>query len=333
MKQLFFLCCLLLTQIVSVAQFAPPAGQVGTTAIYKDSSIFVGWASGCSVVRGYQDISNTSLGYASAGDSSMALGKAGTNGVVSLGDGGYAILSFADPITNIPGWDFAVFENSFNDTFLELAFVEVSSDGINYFRFPAVSNTQTSTQIGNFGSTDATLINNLAGKYRALYGTPFDLNELSSQTGLNINKITYVKIVDVVGCIQNTYATYDSNNNKVNDPWNTPFASSGFDLDAVGVIHNITTGTNDLLSAINFNIFPNPAKGFISIQFNNINSDKTKITIIDYKSEVIKTILLSSNNQPNNAKLDISDLNSGIYFISVFTQAGVATKKFVITND
>ena len=41
----------------------------------------------------------------------MAIGAPG-NGIVSLGDGGEAILSFERFIENGPGWDFAIFENS-----------------------------------------------------------------------------------------------------------------------------------------------------------------------------------------------------------------------------
>ena len=37
------------------------------------------------------------------------LEKAGENGVVSLGDGGSAILTFSKPIKNETGWDFAIF--------------------------------------------------------------------------------------------------------------------------------------------------------------------------------------------------------------------------------
>jgi hypothetical protein len=115
---------------------------------------------------------------------------------------GSAILTFQNPISNGTGFDFAIFENSFNDVFLELAFVEVSSDGVNYIRFPATSNTQTTTQIGPFDNTgDATKLNNLSGKYRAQYGTPFDLQELTGNPLLNINAITHIKIIDVVGSI------------------------------------------------------------------------------------------------------------------------------------
>ncbi|WP_432798750.1 PEP-CTERM sorting domain-containing protein [Poriferisphaera sp. WC338] len=219
--------------------FAPAAGQTGSTAIHKDDVAFVGWATGATVVRGLADIANPGGANASFGTDSEAIGKAeGTSlDVVSLGDGGSAILTFDTAIANGDGADFAVFENSFSDVFLELAFVEVSSDGINFFRFDAVSETQTTTQVGGFGTLDPTNLDNLAGKYRQGYGTPFDLEELVGTIGLDVNNITHVRVVDVVGSINPLHATTDSLGNVINDPYATPFSSSGFDLDAVGVIN------------------------------------------------------------------------------------------------
>jgi len=189
----------------------------------------------------------------------MVIGIAGTNGVVSLGDGGSAICTFQYPIKNGIGNDFAVFENSFDDTFLELAFVEVSSDGINFVRFPSHSLTDTTLQTNTFGTTDATKINNLAGKYRSSYGTPFDLQELSSNPILNINYITHVKIIDVVGSVNKQYAKRDSYNNMINDPWPTPFPNGGFDLDAIGVIHqNTSVGLKENNLDDNLYLYPNP---------------------------------------------------------------------------
>ena len=177
-KNLFLKIVLSLSVIslnVKAQPYPPIVGQPGSTAIYKDSSAFVNWVTSCKVVRGLQDVSTPTLGLANGGDSSMVIGIAGTNGVVSLGDGGSATCTFQYPIKNGIGNDFAVFENSFDDTFLELAFVEVSSDGINFVRFPSHSLTDTTLQTNTFGTTDATKINNLAGKYRGSYGTPFDL--------------------------------------------------------------------------------------------------------------------------------------------------------------
>jgi hypothetical protein len=221
--------------------FPPAAGQPGSTAIFKDDPAFVGWATGIEVVRGPIDISDPGLGNASFGTPENALGPAqGTStDVVSLGDGGMATLSFGAPIFNGPGYDFAVFENGFSDTFLELAFVEVSSDGLNFFRFDAVSLTATDTQVGGFGALDPTDLNNLAGKYRQGFGTPFDLEELAGTSGLDIDQILALRVIDVVGSIDEAFATFDSLGNKVNDPWPTQFASGGFDLDAVGVINQV----------------------------------------------------------------------------------------------
>lgn len=221
--------------------FPPAAGQEGSTAIHKDSPDIESWATGITLYRGFMDISvQDSLAY--FGVPSNALHKAEGNSmdVVSFGDAGYAILTFDRPIVNGEGFDFAVFENGFSDDFLELAFVEVSTDGERFVRFPSVSLTPTDEQVGGFDGLDPTNIHNLAGKYRQGYGTPFDLEDIADSSGIDINNIRFVKLIDVVGCIQPEYASYDSQGNIINDPWPTPFYSSGFDLDAVCVINGGT---------------------------------------------------------------------------------------------
>lgn len=243
----------------TLAQFAPAAGKPGSTAIRHDSSCFIGWATGCEVVRGYRDISLPDSGIADAGTPQSTLGPAIQNGILSLGDGGIATLTFDAPITNGPGWDFAVFENSFLDTFLELAFVEVSSDGKRFVRFPAVSLSNTVKQTGAFDYTNPEKIHNLAGKYRLGFGTPFDLNELKDSTNIDVTRITHIRIIDVVGSIQNPFARKDSKGNTINDPWPTRFSSGGFDLDAVGVIHaKLSTPKNNHTTKPSIKIGPNP---------------------------------------------------------------------------
>ena len=296
--------------------YAPAAGQIGTTAMHKDSSSFVAWATNCSVNRGYQQINDSTLGKASLGDSTNVYGKA--NGtVVSLGDGGEAILNLYQSLHNGPGPDFAIFENGFNSSFLELAFVEVSSDGIHFFRFPANSETQDSIQIGTFGAVDATNINNLAGKYQVNYGTPFDLDELPNDSLLNKFTVTHIKVIDVVGTISNLYSTIDTAGNKINDPWPTPFASSGFDLDAVGLIH--VNGINTLTEKQQeFKVFPNPFTSLITV-----NSD-VEIEQLELISLSGKTVAISANSS-----IEINELPSGIYLLRISTEKSVYVKKVV----
>ncbi len=247
----------------ATAQYAPQAGLPGSGAISATSSVFVGWAAGCTVYRGFMDIANPSLGYASAGDSSLGTGPA--NGyTVSLGDSGVAVLTFAHAIYNGTGPDFAVFENGFLDpsndsgAFLELGFVEVSSDGINYTRFPATSLTQDQLQLNNDSYIYANNLNNLAGSYITMYGTPFDLQELAGTPGLDINNVTHVRIVDVVGSISG-HSSFDAAHRIINDPYPTAYPTCGFDLDAVGVINQVAdNGVKQLVDNISVSVFPNP---------------------------------------------------------------------------
>lgn len=305
------------------AQFAGPVGSLTTTAIHKDSSVFKNWANSCIVTRGYQDVANTSLGYVSVGVDTNGIGKAGDNPVVTLGDGGSAILTFPVPISDGVGPDFAVFENAFDDGFLELAFVEVSSDGINYFRFTSISNTQTQTQIGPFDYVgDATMINNLAGKYRALYGTPFDLNELQGINGLDIYNVTHVKIIDVIGSVNPLYASYDSNGNAINDPYPTDFPNGGFDLDAVGVINVSTIGLKQSDVSLSLNVFPNPAIDRLYVQLTNLNI--VIVNLFDARSQLLK---MSAENY-----IDMKQYESGVYFLKVIDDKGFVHVQRILKN-
>jgi hypothetical protein len=254
MKLSFSIIVLFFFQSLIAQSFAPAPGNSGSTAFHKDSSIFLSWANAIEFQRGFLDISNKTLGLASFGEAENALFQAEGNSVdvVSLGDSGIAILTFPYPITNGNGFDFAVFENGFADHYVEYAFVEVSSDGVHFVRFPNYSETPSDIQMGNFEFSDCRYVHNLAGKYRQGYGTPFDLEGLRDSANLDINAISHVKIVDVIGSINSDFATFDSENRIINDPWPSAFESGGFDLDGVGVIHQQEVGLKEKQHFSNF---------------------------------------------------------------------------------
>lgn len=169
--------------------------------------------------------------------------------VVSLGDltaaqitsgalAGAITLRFAKPIRNYTGADFAIFENGFAATFntggsgsggifAELAYVEVSQDGVAFHRFNPVS--LTPSAVGGYGTINPTNVLNLAGKHVNAYGdswgTPFDIGQLG------LDSISYIRLVDIPG----SGAFKDGAGNPIYDSWRT-FGSGGFDLEAVGVI-------------------------------------------------------------------------------------------------
>jgi hypothetical protein len=159
------------------------------------------------------------------------------------GTPGSITLYFAQPIRDLSGADFAIFENSFYSAFStggagigglfgELAYVEVSTDGLTFVRFPSIS--LTPSAVGNFGTLDATNLHNLVGKHvnanGASWGTPFDLADVG------LASIHYLRIVDIPG----SGAYFDSANHPIYDAWPTTL-SGGADIEAVGVISHVTT--------------------------------------------------------------------------------------------
>jgi hypothetical protein len=213
-------------------------------------------------------------------DTNKALGPATGNNldIVSLGDldsgqigqgvpAGQITLSFSEPVSDCNGYDFVVFENGLvslintgggsikGQMFAELGYVEVSSNGVDFVRFPSVS--LTAGLVGMYGTIEISDIYNLAGKHPnaegVCTGTPFDLSEVAGEGSVlsgvvDINNINYVRIIDIpgsgdfedeaVGHIDpGSWPFWDfyASNHLIYDAWIT-FDSGGVDLEAVGVL-------------------------------------------------------------------------------------------------
>jgi hypothetical protein len=249
--------------------------------------VFRGWATDFEDYFPSDDDLTDYYGVYDLNDPCRALGRATGNvyDVVSLGDldtneigdgcaPGQITLLFGNPsvpndpnhIRNVEGYDFVVFENAFLSTytgggsiagemFAELGYVEVSSDGVNFVRFPSVS--LTAGSVGNYGTIEISDIFNLVGKHpnagSVCTGTPFDLKELAGDVNVisgivDINDISYVRIVDIPGsgdfCDEAVeYIDPDSRPNwdyygtshLIYDAWVT-FNPGGVDLEAIGVL-------------------------------------------------------------------------------------------------
>ncbi|MBK7761960.1 MAG: T9SS type A sorting domain-containing protein [Bacteroidetes bacterium] len=331
MKKYILSTSLLLTAYCQLAhaQFAPQVSMPGTTAIHKDSSIILSWAPNCSVNRGWKDIVDQFLGYVSSGDESKGTAKADGE-IVSLGDGGEAIYFFENPIVNGSGYDFAIFENGFPDptdsskAYLELAQVEVSNNGIQYFPFPSTCYNDTSLQIAGVGDyMDASKINNLAGKYIQNYGTPFDLDELSMILSLDVNNIRFIKVKDVIGTLNNNVCTRDMNQHKINDPYPTPYATGGFDLDALAILHQkYPVGIFTTPYKTSVHIYPNPSSG---IYYFDSNESIVDICVHSWQGKILDTY------SALNGSIDLSMYTAGNYLLGIKFGSG-ETKYIMISK-
>jgi hypothetical protein len=259
--------------------------------------IFRGWAT---AVVDYSPAPGVDAQWADPG---KALGPATGDklDIVSLGDlnqelisqgapPGRITLSFDEPIRQANGYDFVVFENGFvsdidsdngsvaGQMFTELGYVEVSSNGIDFVRFPAVS--LTSAPTGRYGTVEISNVYNLAGKHPnaggICTGTPFDLQEIADDASVvsglvDMNDIRYVRIVDIPGSgdfydsasahidplsgpVWNRY----SHNHPIYDAWVT-FGSGGLDLEAVAVLHeqkySADIDLNGVVDVLDFELF------------------------------------------------------------------------------
>ncbi len=311
--------------------FAPQVGFNNSDAVHKDRGIIVNWAKDCKVKRGYINISDTTITYsgsnkATFGADSNAIGEAdGVLNVVSLGDGGFAELYFNPPIYNGEGFDFAVFENAIihqqdsSLAFLELAFVEVSSDGQKFYRFPSVSEYPSYKQVRAFDYLDCSYFHNLAGKYPAFYGTPFDLDDLIEfSSELDLNRITHIRIIDVIGTINQDFASFDMFGNIINDPFPTPFNSGGFDLDAVGVINQLV----NFESYKKILLYPNPVKDILNIY----HKDNIKRIVI---CDMQKKIIFENEFNSSYCQINLTDYETGVYFLYINSENEILTRKII----
>lgn len=219
----------LITLPVTAGPFPGPPGTPGSTAIPAADPRFTHWINGhvsltygSDVVEAWQVPAN-------------AHGPPGTDSfdIVCLGNGGSITVHFPHPVRDGAGPDFAVFENGFfagTGIFAELAFVEVSSDGLTFTRFPTTS--LNPSPVGALAGVDITNIDGFAGKYPLGFGTPFDLADLPASPSLDRENVRFVRLIDIVG----SGLAVDSAGRPIYDPTPT-IGSGGFDLAAIGVIH------------------------------------------------------------------------------------------------
>jgi hypothetical protein len=108
---------------------------------------------------------------------------------------------------------------------------------------------------------------------------------------------------------------------------NTVSAISKYDNLVVrtSIVENLL-GKSDfnMVNAQIANIYPNPVIDFASI--NLIDTQIIAITVIDINGRIVKT---GDTNELSNAKINLSDLTSGIYLLKIETERGITTEKII----
>jgi hypothetical protein len=88
---------------------------------------------------------------------------------------------------------------------------------------------------------------------------------------------------------------------------------------------SVVSATDDHVTALPFEIWPNPATDHISIQYQHADEPMT-VSILDMQGHVIR----QKRNVVSGSELEISTLPSGIYIIQLSNGEGIGYKKLVI---
>ncbi len=81
----------------------------------------------------------------------------------------------------------------------------------------------------------------------------------------------------------------------------------------------------------NLSIFPNPCTDNFTMHLTkNIQLDKAELNIIDISGRLVKTEAILFENNEYQKTIDISDLQSGIYFVQILSGKEKITKKLII---
>ena len=73
-------------------------------------------------------------------------------------------------------------------------------------------------------------------------------------------------------------------------------------------------------------IYPNPASDFITLNTENINNENRTLTIYNIVGELVRSETLSQNQQ----KINVEDLNNGIYMLEIKSEHGYEKQKLII---
>ncbi len=83
----------------------------------------------------------------------------------------------------------------------------------------------------------------------------------------------------------------------------------------------------------NISVYPNPANDVLNVSIDVTNASDATIKIVNIVGAEVYTKALGSINGTLNEKINVSNLESGIYFLKLQTATGSATKKITVSRN
>ena len=93
---------------------------------------------------------------------------------------------------------------------------------------------------------------------------------------------------------------------------------------------NLLGVENQFASSVNLNIVPNPSSSKTNIAFDAISGSAYTLSVINLLGESVEYFEINGNNQVSTTSLDVSALQSGIYFVVLSDGINSEVQKLVV---
>ena len=103
---------------------------------------------------------------------------------------------------------------------------------------------------------------------------------------------------------------------------------AGCSISATATIGGMSTSTSDINSLLSYDLFPNPTNSFLTIEANFNQSEEGVVNVFNVLGKQHWQEPFNTNNL--QLVVDVSDWESGVYFIQLETVEGIRVKELVV---
>ncbi len=256
---------------------------------------------------------------------------------ISLSKNGNNIAISSTSVNNYKG--FVKVYNLYENNWFEILKKEGNYDENNFGYSVSLNSDGTILAVGSREKSDKSLEYGFASVYKKIGKSWTQIGNDIKSDGTVVSTGKNLELNDNGDVLVVTETSNTSIYKNVNDEWvkvyNKPVTSKDVAINGLGNIVAITSGSNsveilkfnpDLAynenSVENFNLFPNPTSGTITIETKGIE----KVDIYNITGSLIKTV----NTGGDNLKLDLSNQKKGMYFVKVKTHNTTIIKKLLL---
>ena len=130
----------------------------------------------------------------------------------------------------------------------------------------------------------------------------------------------------MIGILDDSIGSKDASGDLVNDPFPTPFESCGFDLDGVGVLHQVPLADKAFKTETSLRIYPVPCISGLYVE--DPDERFQNWVLLDLNGRTIQQGKFRGQRQ----KIDLGGIPQGSYFLRCSSGKTIAVRRILKTR-